>query len=95
MVSKVHLTIDFSAKEAGINLKLAECIQETYINLNPQLHKSWPYVLKCVFYWRLTFILVTFCMYNNKHCCCCPAAEDHREGPHSLEQQSGHVATQV
>ena len=24
-----------------------------------------------------------------------PAAEDHREGPHTLEQQSGHVATQV
>ena len=49
MMSKVHLTVDFSAKEAGINLKLAECIQKTYINLNPQLHKSWPNVLKCVF----------------------------------------------
>ena len=54
MVSKVHLTNDFSAKEAGINLKLAECMQKTCINLNPQLHKNQSYALKCDFYWRLS-----------------------------------------
>ena len=47
-------------------------------------------------------------MYDNR-CCCVndsprvvisaavvvPAAEDHREGPHTLEQQRGHAVTQV
>ena len=35
LVSKVNLTDDFSVTEAGINLKLAECMQKTCINLNP------------------------------------------------------------
>ena len=51
MVRKVHLTEDFSAKEAGINLKLTEFMQKTSINLNPQLHKNRSYALKCDFYW--------------------------------------------
>ena len=53
MVNMVHLTDDLSTKEAGINLKLAECMQKTCINLNPRLHKNGSYALKCNFYWRL------------------------------------------
>ena len=53
MVSKVHLTDDFSVKEAGINLKLTECMQNICINLNSRLHKD---RLKCDFYWQLSHI---------------------------------------
>jgi len=68
MVSKVHLTNDFSVKEAGINLKLAECMQKTCINLNPQLHKNQSYALKCDFYWRLSHKHVyTQCLVNPHH----------------------------
>jgi len=44
MVSKVHLNDDFCEKETGINLKLAECMQKTCVDLN-------PYALKCDFYY--------------------------------------------
>ena len=57
MVCKVNLTDDFSAKEAGIGLKLAECMQKICINLNPQKHKNRSYALKCDFYWRLSHII--------------------------------------
>ena len=56
MVTKVHLTNDFPAKEAEINLKFAECMQKTCVNLKPRLHKNRSYALKCNFYWRLSYM---------------------------------------
>ena len=47
-------TDNFSVKEATFNLKLAECMQKTCGDLNPQLHKNRSYALICDFYWRLS-----------------------------------------
>ena len=51
---------DFSVKEATFNLKLAECMQNTSINLNPGLTKNRSNALMCDFYWRLSHIVCAF-----------------------------------
>ena len=52
----VTSTDDFSVKEATFNLKLAECMQKTCSNLNPELPKNQSNALICDFYWRLSHI---------------------------------------
>ena len=52
-------TDDFSMKEATFNLKLAECMQKTCSNLNPQLPKNRSNALICDFYWRLSHIYIS------------------------------------
>ena len=49
-------TDDFSVKKATINLKLADCMQKTCSNLNPQLPENRSNALICDFYWRLSHI---------------------------------------
>ena len=49
-------TDNFSAKEAGLNLKFAECMQKTCDNLNPWLYINRSYLLNCDLYWQLLHI---------------------------------------
>ena len=58
MASKVHLIDDFSAKEARIKLELANCMQKTYGNQNPWLHKNQSYALIDDFYPCVSHILL-------------------------------------
>ena len=54
---RIHEMVS-KGKEAGINLKLVECIQATCVNLNLQLHKNRSYELKCNFCWQLPHMYV-------------------------------------
>ena len=66
MASKVHSIVDFSAKEARIKLELAKCMQKTWGNQNPWLHKNRSYVLIHDFY-PYILLLTTKVAYGNKY----------------------------
>ena len=72
MASMLHLTDDFSAKDAQVHFKLAACINKRCSNLNPLISENCPYVSReqfllatltytCDSLWHCAFLVNALC----------------------------------